>query len=85
MRDLLSGWVERDYAEGTVAGVLLDAWLREVDQKRATDAIGPGGCGMPQTDELWAAAERAGVLTWDACEDIGEIVGDELREAEERS
>lgn len=84
MRDVIGPtWIARDYAEGTVAGVILDAWLRELGPTAATHRlIGRDAPGMPQTDEMWAAAERAGVLGWDATEDLSDWLGDQDEDRE---
>jgi len=67
IKDLVDGsWYAAEYAEGSVFGVMLDAWFRELGPEKATDRMGSHGPGMPQAEELLDAAERAGLQYWEA-------------------
>lgn len=67
IRDLLSGsWLEEEYPEGTVAGVIFDAWLCKLGPEKARDHLSKDGPGEPQETEIWDAARLAGVLKWEA-------------------
>lgn len=67
IKDLLSGsWLDKEYAEGTIAGVIFDAWLRKLGPEKAGDHLSKDGPGEPQENEIWDAARLAGVLKWEA-------------------
>lgn len=67
MKDLVDdSWFAGEYAEGSVFGVMLDAWLRELGPDAAAARLAADGPGMPQAEELLDAAERAGLQYWGA-------------------
>jgi len=59
-----ASWLKDEYPEGTVAGVMFDAWMRSLGPQAADDHLRE--IGEPREEELWRAADVAGVLKWEA-------------------